>query len=212
VRAPSRGGTTGSKRRPPDQARTSILAAAERLFYAEGIAAVGVDAVAEAARVTKRTLYYHFASKDALVAAYLTARDAVTIETLRAVPEGRAGDRILGSFDFVERWASTSDYRGCPFNNAVAEYGTSPDVVAIAQRHKDTMKSWFTELARTGGASDADTLGAQLLVLLDGALNGAAVARSPAPVAVARAMAAAILDDAGVPRTKARDARPRRRD
>ena len=61
-----RGGTAGSKRRPPDQARTSVLAAADRLFYEHGIHAVGVDAIADAAGVTKRTLYYHFATKDAL--------------------------------------------------------------------------------------------------------------------------------------------------
>ena len=37
--------------------------------------AVSVDAVAEKAGLTKRTLYYHFKSKDDLVAAYLAARD-----------------------------------------------------------------------------------------------------------------------------------------
>src|ERR1700750_396416 len=52
-----------------------IIAAASKLFYNEGIRAVSVDAVAEEAGVTKRTLYYHFRSKDDLVAAYLAARD-----------------------------------------------------------------------------------------------------------------------------------------
>lgn len=204
MRASSRGGTPGSKRRPPDEARSSILAAAERLFYAEGIAAVGVDAVADAARVTKRTLYYHFQSKDDLVAAYLDRRDAATRAALEAGPDDRGtrpGDRILGAFDFVERWAATSDYRGCPFNNAVAE-STSRQVIAIAQRHKATMKRWFADKAAEGNACDPADTGARLLVLLDGALNGAAVSGSPEPVAVARAMAAAVLDDAGVSRTK----------
>ena len=45
-----------------------ILDAADRLFYGEGIQAVGVDAIAAQARVSKRTLYKHYASKDALMA------------------------------------------------------------------------------------------------------------------------------------------------
>ena len=51
------------------------MAAAAKLFYAEGIRAVSLDAVADKAGVTKRTFYYHFTSKDELVAATLEARD-----------------------------------------------------------------------------------------------------------------------------------------
>ena len=59
---------------PENPTRERILTAASKLFYAEGIRAVGVDAVAEKAGLTKRTLYYHFRSKDDLVAAYRRAR------------------------------------------------------------------------------------------------------------------------------------------
>ena len=197
----ARGGTLGSTRRPPNEARANILTAAERLFYNEGIGAVGVDAVAQAAGVTKRTLYYHFASKEDLIAAYLDARDETTLNALRAASSDAAaqpGDRILGVFDFVERWASTADYHGCPFNNAVAEQSMGPKVTAIARRHKETVKSWFSQQAAEGGVRDAEQVGAQLLVLLDGALNGAAVSGSATAAAVARTMAKTVLDAAGV--------------
>jgi AcrR family transcriptional regulator len=200
-KAISRGGTLGSTRRPPNEARANILTAAERLFYNEGIGAVGVDAVAEAAGVTKRTLYYHFASKEELIAAYLDARDETTLNALRAASSDAAthpGDRILGVFDFVQRWAATADYHGCPFNNAVAEQSMGPKVTAIARRHKATVKSWFSQQVAEGGVRDADEVGAQLLVLLDGALNGAAVSGSPEAAAVARAMAETVLEAAGV--------------
>jgi AcrR family transcriptional regulator len=206
VRRPaSRGGTLGSTRRPPDQARTSILAAAERLFYDQGIGAVGVDAVADAAGVTKRTLYYHFESKDDLVAAYLDARDEATLEALRNTTGDRGtrpGDRVLGVFEFVERWAATSAYRGCPFNNAMAEQSVSPKVAAIARRHKATVRSWFEQRAAEGGAARPVEVGARLVVVLDGALNGAVVFRSPEPATVARGIAELVLDAAGVARTK----------
>jgi AcrR family transcriptional regulator len=201
----SRGGTLGSTRRPANEARSSILAAADRLFYRDGLATVSVDAVADAARVTKRTLYYHFASKEDLVTAYLEARDAVTLAALSNTPNDRGtrpGDRILGVFDYVERWSATSEYRGCPFNNAVAEQSTSPKVTAIARRHKATVQSWFAQQAEAGGARESDAVGAQLLVLLDGALNGAAVFASSSSSAVACAMAERLLDDAGVARSR----------
>src|SRR5688572_20128592 len=51
--------------------RERILIAASDLFYRQGIRAVGVDAIAEAAGTNKMTLYRHFESKDALVAEYL---------------------------------------------------------------------------------------------------------------------------------------------
>ncbi|MEQ9689247.1 MAG: helix-turn-helix domain-containing protein, partial [Bauldia litoralis] len=39
--------------------KSRIIKAASRLFYADGIRAVSVYAVAEKAGVTKKTLYYH---------------------------------------------------------------------------------------------------------------------------------------------------------
>lgn len=124
-------------------------------LYQQGIGAVGVDAVADAAGVTKRTLYYHFASKDDLVAAYLHARDEATLAALRAASGGDGalpGDRILAVFEFVERWAATSSYRGGPFNNAVAEQGASPRLTAIVRRHKATLRSWSSSWWRPAAA------------------------------------------------------------
>src|ERR1700754_2882276 len=63
----------------PNATRDRIISAASKLFYSEGIRAVSVDAVAEKAGLTKRTLYYHFRSKDDLIAAYLDARDQPNI-------------------------------------------------------------------------------------------------------------------------------------
>ncbi len=202
----SRGGTLGSRRRPPDQARTSVLAAADRLFYERGVRAVGVDAVAEAAAVTKRTLYYHFPTKEALVAAWLEGRDGPTrlaIESL-AGEHALPGDRILAVFDHLERWFAKADYRGCPFNNAVAEHAGS-EAVAIARRHKAAVASWLGDQAALGGARAPREVGAQLLLLVDGALNGAMVFASPASARAAREAARVLLAQAGV-RTSGRKA------
>jgi len=58
--------------------RQQIIQAADALFYGEGIRSASMDAIAAKAGVTKRTIYYHFPSKDDLIAAYLTARDEPT--------------------------------------------------------------------------------------------------------------------------------------
>jgi AcrR family transcriptional regulator len=51
-----------------------ILDVAGRLFYANGIHAVGVELIAGQAGVTKKTLYDRFGSKDELVTRYLRRR------------------------------------------------------------------------------------------------------------------------------------------
>src|SRR5258708_34295780 len=84
-----------------------ILAAADKLFYTQGIRTVGVDAVAAEARVSKRTLYNHYPSKDALIAAYLTARFKHI-----APSYAPARDQILGNFDRLERLIADRSFPG----------------------------------------------------------------------------------------------------
>src|SRR5712664_3470985 len=95
-----------------------ILAAADKLFYAQGIRAVGVDALAAEAGVSKRTLYNHYPSKDDLIAAYLTARFKHI-----APSDAPARQQLLGAFDRLERMLVDGSFRGCPYVNAVTEIG-----------------------------------------------------------------------------------------
>src|SRR6201994_2958006 len=75
-----------------------ILETADRLFYLQGIRAIGVDTIAAEIGISKRTLYNHFPSKDALIAAYLQRR----FVTPRA-SEKPAVEQILATFDALER-------------------------------------------------------------------------------------------------------------
>ncbi|MDT7802017.1 MAG: hypothetical protein QOI78_5450 [Actinomycetota bacterium] len=59
----------------PSEARSRLLGAAARLFYAEGIHAVGVDRIIAEAEVTRATLYRHFPGKEELVLASAKAAE-----------------------------------------------------------------------------------------------------------------------------------------
>ncbi|HSV28172.1 MAG TPA: TetR/AcrR family transcriptional regulator, partial [Candidatus Omnitrophota bacterium] len=98
--------------------RDRIIQAATKLFYAEGIRAVSLDAIAEKAGVTKRTLYYHFTSKDDLVAAYLEARDQPNLTLFRrwfTEAEGDLPEKVRAIFRNLAKSARGPKWRGCGF-------------------------------------------------------------------------------------------------
>ena len=170
-----------------------ILATADKLFYAQGIRAVGVDTIAAEAGVSKRTLYNHYRSKDALIAAYLTTRFRHI-----APSDAPAREQILGTFDRLERMFQTAGFRGCPFVNAVAEIGDPKHAASrIAIEFKEQRRQWFRALLVRVGVKDPDALAIQLQILVDGAIATALVRNDPAVARSARAAAEVLLDAAG---------------
>jgi len=171
-----------------------ILATTDRLFYGQGIRAVGVDTVAAEAGISKRTLYNYYPSKDDLITAYQSRR-------FKPVPltEAPPARQILGNFDRLERSFSNGRFRGCPFVNAVAEL-KEPDHAAnkIAIAFKDERRAWFRELLRRLGLADPDSLAMQLMLLVDGAIAAAVVRGDPKVARAAREAAATLLSAAGV--------------
>src|SRR5947209_15152444 len=108
---------------PRAGARERLLAAADELFYAEGIHTVGIDRVIERAGVAKASLYNTFGSKDELIVAYLRARQVrnrTRITTaVERYDEPRA--RLLAVFEAQGQMFADPAYRGCAFVNANAE-------------------------------------------------------------------------------------------
>jgi AcrR family transcriptional regulator len=185
-----------------------ILATADRLFYGQGIRAIGVDTVAEEIGISKRTLYNYFPSKDALVLAYLTRRYVLPKESDAAPLE-----QILAVFDRLERWFGSEQFRGCPFVNAVAEMGESASQIAID--FKERRRVWFREMLARLDVPDADILATQLTILVEGAIAAALVRRDPAIAVMAKnaastLIAAAGVNDRGAVKAVARKVRTRR--
>lgn len=177
----------------PDM-KDRILETADRLFYLQGIRAVGVDTIAAEIGISKRTLYNHFPSKDALIAAYL-ARRFVSPRASDKPPV----EQILGTFDSLERRFASKDFRGCPFVNAVAELGSEDQSVRkVAIAFKESRRLWFRDLLLQLGVRDAEALATQLTLLVDGSIAQDLVRNDPAMARAAKEAAIVLLRNAGV--------------
>jgi AcrR family transcriptional regulator len=180
-----------SPRKPAMKDR--ILETADRLFYLQGIRAIGVDTIAAEIGISKRTLYNHFPSKDALIAAYLERR------FVQPPPSNKPpAEQILATFDSLERRFSAKDFRGCPFVNAVAELGAEDSVRRIAIAFKESRRLWFRDLLVKLGVGDAEALSTQLAVLVDGCIAQDLVRNDPAMARAAKDVAKVLLKNAGV--------------
>lgn len=150
-------------------ARDRLIAAAERLFYAEGIRAVGVDRLCAEAEVSKRSLYQHFAGKDDVVTAMLQAKAAEAAAHL-APGDHSPRQRILAVFEALDQAAESADFRGCPFVGAATEL-KDPEHPAtrVACEQKIALTEYFADALRSEGVADADLLALQLTLIFDGA-------------------------------------------
>lgn len=187
-------------------ARERLLAAADELFYAEGIHTVGIDRVIEKAGVAKASLYATFGSKDELVRAYLQgradARHARIEARLATLDDPR--DKILGVFDLLIERVREPSFRGCAFVNATAE-GPREDCKArqVALGTRAWVRNLFTTLSAELGAEDPERTARCLQIFYDGAMTAASMEGDCEAATEARAMAASLLD-AHAPARKAR--------
>ena len=169
---------SGSRAQTSDVAvRERLLDAADRLFYQEGVLAVGIDRVLAEADAAKASLYQHFGCKDQLVAAYLERRTEFARAHIEAyLADTPPSQRALRFFDWVVEWAESKDFRGCPFHHAVAEL-TDPAHPARAVTR--SQREWFTkrllEWTKAAGVKDAPAMARALVVLFDGAVAGAEI-------------------------------------
>jgi AcrR family transcriptional regulator len=147
VSTTSRGSEDVPERR--SEARERLLATASRLFYGEGIRAVGVERILAEAPATRATFYRHFPSKEDLVLAYLRSADARTFATVQAAIETARSpaDAVRGIGTAVADDLTRPDFRGCAFLKAAAEYPDPHDPVRkVILAHRDWYRTTLTEL------------------------------------------------------------------
>ena len=161
---------------PRDGAKTRrhILETSYELFYRKGYYRTGIAEIATLAGVTKRTLYYHFKSKDELLAAVLNFHQGLALERIR-----RWGDRLSGSgeqiveglFADLARWSAKSRWSGAGFTRIAMELADLPGHPArtVARRHKGAVQAWLAELLAKAGVASPTERACEIRLLMEGA-------------------------------------------
>jgi len=162
--------------------RERIMETAARLFYQEGIQAVGIQRLIDEAGIAKASLYAHFASKDDLVAAYLEEQHTharAEVETwLATTTDPRA--KLLRLFDMQIEKIEQPDFRGCAYCNVKAEVTASKHPAsAVLRVHRTWLRELVGGLVREAGIASPTRATSVLLLLLDGTMANVTIDGDP---------------------------------
>lgn len=155
--------------------RQIILDAAYGLFRRKGFTRVSMDEIAARASVTKRTLYYHFASKDRLLAEVLEAQHALALAAFRTFGEGLAGtpEAIIDKlFNDLAVWSDSPRWAGSGFTRLVIELADLRGHPArlIARRHKAMLEGHLADLLASADVTAPRELAREIWLLSEGAI------------------------------------------
>ena len=170
--------------------KSRILTAAYDLLYKVGFARVSMDAIAAKAGVTKRTLYYHFDSKDALVAAVLYHQHFHALARIQrwcSESSRSPGEFLAELFSELESWASEPKWLGSGFTRLTMELSDMPGHPArhAAHQHKLAIENWLAAELKRLGAPHPKQLARQVALLLEGSLSLMLIHRNSSYAAVA---------------------------
>lgn len=181
--------------------RPALVEAAGELFYARGVTGTALDEIVEAAGLTKPTLYRHFSSKEALLAAYLEERhEQLTVELCSRVEAVRPAERPRAVIDWLCDSITSPGFNGCAFVRTYSELHTDRWVREAARKRKRTLLETIEGACRAAQASDPAALARQLALIVEGATSMVFVSGDRAAAADAArrlaeaALAAAALD------------------
>ncbi|EYF02652.1 TetR/AcrR family transcriptional regulator [Chondromyces apiculatus] len=187
-----------------------VLHTAASLFYKRGIHAVGVDTVVSASAVAKMTLYKHFPSKDALVAAALDEQGTQWRAWFSAAVEAvapTAPERILAIFDVLGHWFETEGFHGDATLNAAVELrGTEHPAWEVVRAHQGWLRGFIGGLVAEAGLDEPECTADALYLLMEGAIVGAQVGITAHPAAAARCAAGVLVEVRSVAHRPPREA------
>ena len=161
--------------RSAEQTRQQILREAHRLFRKKGFFRAGVDEIAAASGITKRTLYHHFESKDGLLAAVLTAQHEQAFASLNpyGMDLGGTPSQIVERlFEGLVDWSATPHWSGSGFTRLAMELADLPGHPArtIAHRHKASLENYLEGILAEAGVALPHERARELFVLIEGAM------------------------------------------
>ena len=172
------------------EARQRILETADRLFYQEGVRAVGIDRIIAEAGVAKMTLYNHFPSKDDLIVAVLQHREQGVLEFFRSAMERHAKKTkspLRAFFAALKDFFESPGFRGCPFQNAAVELADPTHAgTEFARGHKQRFSEFLRRLVEETGGKAAVKVAPAVFILVEGAIVTAVIQGNSDSADVAR--------------------------
>ena len=182
------------------EARQRILETADRLFYQDGIRAVGIDRIIAEAQVAKMSLYKHFSSKDDLILAVLKYREEKILEFFGTSMEQhgkRTKDKLRAFFGALKDWFESPGFRGCAFQNAVVELADPKHAGAqFVKDHKRRFQEFLAGLVEESLGKGAAKVAPAVGLLVEGAIVTAVIQGLPDAVDVARDAALKMVAEA----------------
>jgi AcrR family transcriptional regulator len=187
-----------------------VLSTASRLFYANGVRAVGIEWIVAESGVAKTSIYRHFQTKDDLVAAFLEREDREFWQQWDAVIAAAPGNphaQLLSLLDWIGRRVSRDGYRGCPQINVAAEFSAPQHPARVVRRrHKLEMFERVRALVSGIGVMRPDDTATQLTLLIDGAFTSDGRLSKTNAVRILQSGAEALLAASSSDKRKARAA------
>jgi len=184
------------------RARQQLLEAASRRFYADGLAATGIDTITAEAGVAKMSLYNNFSSKADLVQAYLQARHEEWLELYRRRLEQARDPRegVLAVFDAYADHAALAyerGFRGCGLLNAAAELPADDPGRAVVRAHKEQVEGLLVghlDGVLPGRPDKARAMAEHLAFVLEGAMARAGLEGDAVRLEHARRIVSGLLE------------------
>lgn len=156
--------------------RERILDEAYRLLYRRGFARVSMDDIAEAAGITKRSVYYDFKCKDDLVGAVLDAHQTQAMAMFEAwgLKDASSPAAFLSNlFIQLRRWAERPRWQGSGFTRLTMELTDLPGHPArkAAHKHKHAVEAWLASKLASLGARNPKRLARETVLLMEGCVT-----------------------------------------
>lgn len=172
--------------------RERIIESASHLFYYNGYNQTGINQIIEEASVAKASMYQHFRSKEDIAVAYLKGRHIMWMgKLLDFVASKRSGKaKVIASFDYLNEWLNNVDFRGCGWQNIIADLPQDHDKIRDqVVLHKNEFRDWIHGLLEGEegySKKQAKQLGDEVLVLIEGAIILSQIQKEDWPIKTAK--------------------------
>ncbi len=179
--------------------RDLLIKTALELFNRRGFHAVGIDTILEESKISKKTLYKHFRSKNELILAVIRYYDETfrnfwirELEKIGHTPR----EKILAIFDVAEIWFKQDSFHGCIAATAVDEFLDTDDAIhRSCHEFKRLIREYITKLAQEGELKEPCSLAEKVCLLLEGAIAVACINRDFVSARLGKDMVKKLIED-----------------